>query len=221
MASTKTTHNNCSIFPLLNLPLELRECIYRMVLPHTIRPRSLPETICETEGAQRSLIALFLINKQLHAEIFHALIHHSHFLISVESGIMSWELNQLEDMPVQMASIIRRIDIEIDWLPEWGADPLFVRRLRLWPLLEDHLRAFGRLKTLTVAWWEYGDLEATLRVERAILILEPLEELQLDLPGVQIRARGTGDQPGGGAGCVSLSEYMSELRKDGNRSNVG
>lgn len=232
MASTNASRNNSSPFLLLKLPPELRDRIYHWVLPHTVCPR---RTIWDSEGEPRPSIALFLINKQLHGEILHTLCRHSRFLIFAKSGLDSWDLKRLENMPDEMASVIRNVDIELDWVSKWGEDQdhLIMRRLCLYPLLKDHLRDFGCLQTLTLGWrkyrhalkvdsWENTEwgLRNALTVERAILILEPLVQLELDFPDVQIRIRGMGDQPGDPEGCVRLQDYMSKLRRDGNSSNV-
>lgn len=145
------------------------------------------------EDAQKLSNALSLTDKQVHEEVTYALYRRSHFLISIgsrrvacaalESSIL-WDRDQTEYLSIKPASSIRHIDIDLEWRKRGGLIRDFVMNLRLIPLLAyicEHVRAFRCLQTPTVRI-----LNSRPMVECANSILEPLEELQADLPGVQI-----------------------------------
>ena len=83
MASTPTTNANGIPFPFLELPLELRNYVYRFAIPSTIRPCESSSQLAFEDDEQKLSISLFLINKQFHQEISHVLYRYSHFLISI------------------------------------------------------------------------------------------------------------------------------------------
>ena len=76
-------------------PTELRHCIYRLIMPHTIPPRSPSKTVCENKYEQSLSIGLFLIDNQLHEEVFYVLFGKSLFLISINSGSVACVDNPL------------------------------------------------------------------------------------------------------------------------------
>ncbi|CAF9943187.1 MAG: hypothetical protein ALECFALPRED_010773 [Alectoria fallacina] len=202
-------------------------------MPHVIRPGKYPlEVVVEDKDEQKPSIAL-LINKQIHEEVFYFISQHCHFLISInswrvdcmtlESSIL-WALNQTEATSVKLASSIREIDIDLEWVKRQSFASPTAMNLRMVPLLKyvcEHLRAFQCLQTLTVRWNKDGSLRGKRRVQHAIFILGRLERLQADLPGVQITFQVTdqqrkseiGDSPKDWEASVKLQDHMTELRE--------
>ena len=245
MASIVTVCNNGGPFPILNLPPELRHRIYRLAMPHIIRPQSSLKTVCESKDEQRPSVALFLINKQLHEEICYVLFQYSHFLVSINSSSVAcvalqssnaWDLEQTESVSVKLASSIRHVDIDLEWVAKWSSDSatvlnLFMMNVHLVLLLEyvcEHLRTFRCLQTVRVGWKKGGDLNAMPWDEHVVFILGPLERLQMDFPHVQITVQAiqhlekskTGDNDSKAEAYIGLQNYLSELRKDENHSNT-
>ena len=150
--------------------------------------------------------------------------------MALESSIL-WALNQTEAMSVKLASSIRHIDIDIEWVKRQSFASPTAMNLRMVPLLEyvcEHLRAFRCLQTLTVRWNKDGSLRGKPRVQHAIFILGPLEQLQADLPGVQITVQVTdqqrkseiGDSPKDWEASVKLQDHRTELREHVKYPNV-
>ena len=245
MASIVTVCNNGGPFPILNLPPELRHRIYRLAMPHIIRPQSSLKTVCESKDEQRPSIALFLINKQLHEEICYVLFQYSHFLISIKPSSVAcvalqssnaWDLDQTESVSVTLASSIRHVDIDLEWVAKWSSDSAtvfnpFIMNVHLVLLLEyvcEHLRTFCCLQTVRVGWKKGGDLNVMPWDEHVIFILGPLARLQMDFPRVQITVQAiqhlekskTGDHDSKAEAYIGLQNYFSELRKDENHSNT-
>ena len=245
MASIVTGCNDGGPFPILNLPSEIRHRIYRLAMPHIIRLRSSVKTVCESKDEQRPSVALFLINKQLHEEICYVLFQYSHFLVSINSSSVAcvalessnyWDLDQTESVSVELASSIRHVDIDLEWVARRSSDSgtalnLFLMNVHLVLLLEyvcGRLRAFPCLQTLRVGWKNDGDMIARPGDEQAIFILGPVERLQVDVPRVQITIQATQHQSNSetegndnkAEAYIKLQDYLSELRKDENRPNT-
>ena len=85
------------------------------------------------------------------------------------------------------------------------------------------LRVFRCLQTLTVRWKKDGSLNSGPLFGRAIFVLGPLEQLQTDLPNVQITVQTTqqernnehNDNYNGLKSHIKLPDYFSELRDMG------
>lgn len=242
MASLSTTNNDIAPLHFLSLPLEIQHCIYRFVVPYTIRPRKSPsEIVFEAKAEQKPSIALFLVNKQFYEGISYVLYRHSHFLVSINPGGVTcaalespilWDLDQTERMSLQLASNIRHIDIDLEWVQRWKFSSASVMNMRLVPLLEyicEHLRAFRVLQTLTVRWNKCGIFKSRPRIQLADFILGPLEQLQTDIPRLQIAVQATqqesnseiGDNPNDSEVYVKLHDYMSELRETQEHPSMG
>lgn len=198
MASANRSHNECSLSPLIRLPAEIRHCIYCFLIPHVIQLRSSLIAVYQKEVERRSLIALFLINKQLSEEISYTLFQYSHFIISIDWCRFG---SVFLCMSVKLASSVKHIDISLEWMVPPVARPISVsttryryaqysvevfKRLKFLEELCVHLRAFRCLQTLTVDWNKNGDLNARPTVGQAVSTLQSLERLQMELPRVQI-----------------------------------
>ena len=231
MASTPTIRNDGTLFHFLKLPTELRHRVYRFVVPYIIPP---PESSSQMGADEKkSFMALLVINKQINEEVCYVLYQYSHFLISINSRRVAcvaldasilWELDQTERMSIILASKIRHIDIDLEWVERRRFGSAIAMNLRLIPLLQnvcDHLSAFRCLQTLRVGWRKDGGINSRPRVEHAIFLLAPLEQLQEDLPRLQITVRATKQQDGSNAESnpsdsetyVKLQDYISELRR--------
>ena len=232
MASTATTHDEGTPFPFLKLLPELRNGVYRFAMPSTLRPwKSSSKVALQATDEQKLSISLFLINRQVYQEISHVLYQYSHFLISIDCrgpcGIESsifWESYQPGPMSVNPVSSIKHIDIELVWAQ---------RSASIWllPALKvcfQHLRAFRCLRTLTVKLKKAGGSTSRPCFDRAIFILEPLEQLQTDLPHVQINVQATQQQSNSELddrsndlkAYIQLPDYLPELRGKGEYPDV-
>ena len=97
-------------------------------------------------------------------------------------------------MSVQLASSIRHVNVDLQWVARWTSGSPIGVILRLNPLLGyvcEHLRAFRCLQTLMVRWKKDGNLSARPGYEHSVFILGPLEILQMDLPRVQTTVQAT------------------------------
>lgn len=164
MASTPTIHNHGAPFPFLNLPSELRNCVYRFTIPSIIRPhRSLPKKAFEVKDKRKLSIAL-LINKQTHREISDVLYQYSHFLIIVNGHIDSsairssifWSRYQWKWRSVKLTRRVKHIDVDLGWAQHSAG----VSILQYLEYDLEILKVFRRLQTLTLRCKKYGDLNS-------------------------------------------------------------
>lgn len=241
MDSARTAHNEGTPSPFFRLPTELRHCVYRFLMPCIIRPRKTPlEMVFEDKHEQKLSIALFLVNRQVYEELSYFLYQYNHFVISINCGRVAcvalespilWELGQTESISVKLASSIRHIDIDLECVERRSFTTTTSMNLRLTPLLEyvcEHLRAFRCLQTIKVRWKMNGDLSYGLRSDTVIFILGPLEQLQADMPRVQITVQATqqqskseiGDNLNDLGADVKLQDYLSRLRKHWKRPKM-
>lgn len=228
MASTAVNYRYGTPFPFLKLSSELRNCVYRFVIPYNIRPCASPSQLAsEDNDEHKLLVSLFLINKQFHQEISHVLYQYSHFLVSIREprrlpSSIFWESYQPDRFYVNnLVSRIKHVDIDLEWAQNSTFLLLFTR---LEPVCEK-LRVFPSLQTITVRWKKDGNLNSRPLLSVAIFVLEPLEELQTDLPNVQVtvqaeqqeRNNENDDNDKDLKSYIELPDYLSELRERDHR----